>query len=66
MIQIIFNGVPFNLPENTTLADFLHEKLPDGKFAIEVDLEVVPRPTYANFILKNGMKIEAITFVGGG
>jgi thiamine biosynthesis protein ThiS len=66
MIEIFFNGMPFKINENTTLEDFLKEKLPEGKFAVEVDFEVVSRSNYAGFILQNGMKVEAITFVGGG
>jgi sulfur carrier protein len=66
MMEIIFNGEKFEVENGATLGDFLRDKLPEGKFAVEVDLEVVPKSHYNNFILKNGMKIEAITFVGGG
>jgi thiamine biosynthesis protein ThiS len=66
MIEIAFNGQKFIVEKDISLADFLKNKLPEGKFAIDVDMEVVPRSSYEVFILKNGMKIEAITFVGGG
>ena len=66
MIEIIFNGKVLKIEENTSLQDFANKNLPEGKFAIEVDLEVIPKSQYSEFILQNGMKVEAITFVGGG
>ena len=66
MIEIIFNGKSLKMEESTSLQDFASKNLPEGKFAIEVDLEVIPKSQYSTFIIQNGMKIEAITFVGGG
>ena len=66
MISIVFNGKNIEVEEGTSLQAFTGKYLKEDKFAIEVDLEVVPKSLYHEFILKDGMKIEAITFVGGG
>lgn len=69
MIEIKFNGKLYSLKEGATLQEFLaSEGLLNNanKIAIEVDFEVVSKSTYNEITLKNGMQIEAITFVGGG
>ena len=38
----------------------------DEKIAIEIDGEVIPKSSHNNFFIKPNMKIEIITFVGGG
>jgi len=66
MIEITFNGKIFKIEEGRTLKEFLEENLTITKFAIEINMEVVPKSNYGGIVLQNGMKIEAITFVGGG
>jgi thiamine biosynthesis protein ThiS len=66
-MKIFFNGSEFKAKEGTSLQTFLEENdLPISKIAIEINLEVIPKSQYSSFLLKDGMKIEAITFVGGG
>jgi len=36
------------------------------KIAVERNLEVVPKSTYADVILQEGDKLEIIHFIGGG
>lgn len=67
MINILFNGKDFVVEEGKTLLDFLKQNFSSyDKIAVEVDLEVIPKSQYSTFILQSGMKLEAITFVGGG
>jgi sulfur carrier protein len=66
MINILLNGKNLEIKHNSTLEDFVNEFLPKDKFAIEVDLCIIPRSEYSTFHLQDGMKIEVITFVGGG
>jgi thiamine biosynthesis protein ThiS len=66
MIEITFNGKIFKIEEGRTLKEFLEENLTITKFAIEINMEVVPKSNYGGIVLQNEMKIEAITFVGGG
>jgi len=41
-------------------------ELPLKKIAVERNLEVVPKSTYADVILQEGDKLEIIHFIGGG
>jgi len=34
--------------------------------AVELNLEIVPRPQWESTVLKNGDKLEIVHFVGGG
>ena len=44
----------------------LLEASEDRKVAIERNLEIVPRSTFADVTLGNGDRIEIVQFVGGG
>ena len=67
MIKVLFNGKEFEVEDGTTLDVFLTKYINlEGKFAVEVNLEVVSKSSYSEVFLKNNMKIEAINFVGGG
>jgi len=41
-------------------------EMQNDKIAMEVNLEIVPRSTYANFILHDGDKVEIVRAIGGG
>ena len=67
MITIFLNGVPFEVKEGQTLSQLLQNKgFGPEKIAVEVDEIVISKSTHQTFLLKSGMKIEIITFVGGG
>lgn len=66
-MKILFNGEPYETPDNTTVAALLDElELSAGPVAVEVNLEVVPRPSHEEFVLKEGDRMEVVTLVGGG
>lgn len=66
-MQIIVNG-----EQRDVKAGFTAEQLVDsmgissGRIAMEVNLEIVPRSTYADYVFKVGDKIEVVHAVGGG
>jgi len=66
-MQIIVNG-----EQRDVEAGFTAEQLVDsmgiasGRIAMEVNLEIVPRSTYADYVFKAGDKIEVVHAVGGG
>lgn len=66
-MRIQLNGQDHELPGPMTL-DRLVERLGlDGrKIAIERNLEIVPRSTYAGTMLAEGDRLEIVNFVGGG
>ena len=67
MIEIEYNGQKRELEASTTLLQLLELSGVESRFcAVEVNLEIVPKPEYATYRIKAGDKIEVVTLVGGG
>lgn len=67
MLEIEFNGTPRQVEPDTSLQQLLDQSGVDGKFcAVEINLEILPKPEYATYRIKAGDKIEVVTLVGGG
>lgn len=66
-MQIIVNGEQRDVLEGLTAAQLVEDMAITGKrIAMEVNLEIVPRSSYDEHILKNGDRIEIVHAVGGG
>lgn len=66
-MRIFVNGTLKEIAEGITLKMFLDTlKLNPESVAVELNLEVVPKKEYDTKDLKEGDKIEIISFVGGG
>lgn len=66
-MQVIVNDEPRTLPDGATVADLVTAlALGPRRIAVEVNVQVVPRATYAQTVLREGDRIEIIHFVGGG
>lgn len=66
-MQLTVNGEARELPDNSTVKHLLENlQLAATRVAVEVNLEIVPRATYAERTLQDGDKIEIVHFVGGG
>ena len=66
-MQITFNGDPRDVPDGATLADLLHTlNLNPRHVAVELNLDVAPRPRHAETRLQPGDRVEVVTLVGGG
>jgi thiazole synthase len=67
MIEIVLNGDPRRVATGTTLVALLNElELDASKVAVERNLEIVPRSTFAEVALTGGDRLEIVHFVGGG
>lgn len=67
MIIISLNNHPKTLSPNTSLSDALVDwGFADGKIAVAINQEFVPRSTYRERILMNGDQIDIVKPVGGG
>ncbi len=67
-MKLIVNGEEkeFN-KESLTIKELVEElgiKAPN--FAVAVGMDVIPKSEYETFQLKEGDKVEVVTFVGGG
>jgi sulfur carrier protein len=66
-MQITVNGQSREHVDGTTVAELLDELNLAGKpVAVEVNLELVPKPRHAEHRLAEGDRLEIVTLVGGG
>ncbi len=67
-MKLIVNGEEKNFNKETlTIKELVEElgiKVPN--YAVAVGLEVIPKSEYETYKLKDGDKVEIVTFVGGG
>jgi len=67
MIEITLNGDPRRVSPGTTIAGLLADLALDAaKVAVERNLVIVPRSTFAGQPLGAGDRLEVVHFVGGG
>lgn len=66
-MQIIVNGEQRDVTDGLTAEQLVADMEITGKrIAMEVNLEIVPRSRYAEYIFNAGDKIEIVHAVGGG
>lgn len=66
-MEIIVNGESRTVPDQYTVASLVEEMgLTQGRLAVEVNLEIVPRSQHASQTLQAGDKVEIVHAVGGG
>ena len=67
MINIIVNGENKNITENSSLEEIIiNLKIEDKVMAAAVNMEIVKKENWSNFIPKENDKLELLQFVGGG
>lgn len=65
-MNVFINNNPRELPAGATLADALRVCDPPAVFATAVNLQFVPRNSYAQHVLAEGDRIEIIAPITGG
>ncbi len=66
-MQITLNGKSQAVDERTTVADLLEGlDLKPIRVAVEVNEDIVSRDRYGDTVIREGDRIEIVTFVGGG
>jgi len=66
-LEIQVNGQPRSVADGITVGQLLAELGLAGKFvAVEVNLQLVPRPQHAQHGLAAGDSVEIVSLVGGG
>lgn len=64
---MIVNGKTMNFKEEITIEELLKNfHLDMDKVVVEVNLEIISKEKYYEFVLNEEDKIEIISFVGGG
>jgi sulfur carrier protein len=65
--KITVNGERREATQGATVADLLRDlNLPAARVAVERNLEILPRPQWANTAIQPGDRYEIVHFVGGG
>jgi len=66
-MTIQLNGAQREITQDTTLEDLVTDlDLSAGRFAVEVNQQIVPKSQLARRTLQTGDRVEIIGFVGGG
>ena len=65
-LKIFVNGEPLEIPDNFALKDIIEILEVTGRYAIEVNGEIVPKSQHLDFAINNGDAVEVVKAVGGG
>ncbi len=65
-IKITVNGDQNTVPENCTLTDLLELLEVEGRLAIDVNGEIIPRSTHSDYLLSKNDRVEIVHAIGGG
>lgn len=66
-MKLLLNGEERDIAGIANIADLVSALGLDArKVAVERNLEIAPRSTYADTALADGDRIEIVTFIGGG
>ena len=65
--MITVNGKQIQLTSEMSVADYLEQNnYQINRIAVEMNEEILPKCSYAETMLKDGDRLEVVTFVGGG
>jgi len=65
-MQITINGEIKSFNEPATVADILREMHIQGRIAVELNLEILPRSQFDQYQVCNGDVLEIVHAIGGG
>ena len=65
--MITVNGKQIQLASEMSVVDYLEQNNYQIKrIAVELNEEILPKYSYSDTMLKDGDRLEVVTFVGGG
>ena len=66
-MQIILNGKDHSIDDGATVAEMLQDlQIEPIRVAVEINEDIVSRKTFTQTRLREGDRVEIVTFVGGG
>ncbi len=65
-MQIIVNGEPVTTAGESVLHYLQSLSIDPQRVAVELNLDILPKASYADTFLKEGDRMEIVHFVGGG
>jgi thiamine biosynthesis protein ThiS len=67
VVTIQVNGEPHRISGSVTVSELLRElNISPDRVAVELNLEIVERGAFDTHALKDGDRIEILSFIGGG
>ena len=65
--MITVNGKQIQLTSEMSVADYLEQNnYQINRIAVEMNEEILPKYSYSETMLKDGDRLDVVTFVGGG
>ena len=65
-MEVLLNGGPYSIDHTCTIEYLIVSLELDGKFAIEVNHNIIPRSNYNSTQIHSGDNIEIVQAIGGG
>ncbi len=66
-MKIRLNGKEYELDRELSVTELLERlQIKPQTVAVEVNLNIVKKADYENYIIKEGDQVEVVSFVGGG
>nr|AOR51073.1 thiamine biosynthesis protein ThiS [uncultured bacterium pAP3] len=65
-MQISVNGQPTQVPDGAAVAQLLQALKLEGRMAVEINGEIVPRSRWAEHRLQGADRVEIVRAIGGG
>ncbi len=66
-MQIYLNSELKSVADNLTISNLIQDlSLENKRFAVEVNLDIIPRSQFEQFKLKDQDKVEIVQAIGGG
>lgn len=65
-MQVFINGKSTDLAAAATVADVLRQMNIEGKVAVEINRDIVPRSRFEQHRLNEGDTLEIVHAIGGG
>ena len=66
-MHIILNGEPFELDHRVSVTELLSKlDIDPRRVAVEHNLAIIKRQTFADVVVGDGDTVEIVNFVGGG
>ncbi len=65
-MDVTVNGAAHSCPDASTAADLVRQLQLDGRLALEVNRQIIPRSQWPQHVLNSGDSVEIIRAIGGG
>jgi len=65
-VHLVVNGAALELDAPASIADIVARLCVSGRYAVEVNGEIVPRSAHGAHRLSDGDRVEVVQAIGGG